>query len=81
MLEQLADPDKRCVGTKQVLRAIENGQAACVFIAGDADSHIRQRITNACADAGVETVEVDSMQELGHACHIQVGAATACILL
>jgi len=80
MLDQLADPVKRCVGTKQVIRAIESGQAVCVFIAGDADSHIRQRVRNACADADLEPVEVDSMQELGQACHIQVGAATACVL-
>lgn len=80
MLEALNDPDKRAVGTKQVIRAVEGGQAACVYLANDADSHIRQKIMAACQAAGVPVEEVSSMQELGKACRIQVGAATACLM-
>jgi large subunit ribosomal protein L7A len=80
MLEALNDPDKRAVGTKQVIRAVEGGQAACVFLANDADAHIRQKIIVACRAAGVPVEEVRGMQELGKACRIQVGAAAACLL-
>lgn len=64
-------------GMKQVLRAVEAEKLSVVFVADDADAHIREKILIKCAEHGVETVPVSSMKELGKACGIAVGAACA----
>ena len=71
---------KKSIGTKQTAKAIEKGLAARVFIAQDADERIIVPIKNLCQQAGVELETVPTMSELGKACGIEVGAATAAVL-
>lgn len=71
---------KRTVGLKQTLKAIQSKKAKKVFIARDADSYVFSRILSKCEEHGVEIVHVESMKELGEACGIDVGAATASLL-
>jgi len=80
MLKVLSDAKQRVVGTKQVLRAIEESEATLVFLAEDADSMLKQKVKDACAARGIAVEPVYTMQALGVACHIQVGAATAALL-
>ena len=79
-MQELADPDKRVVGTKQVLRLVQDGVVDKVYVAIDADETIRLKIKQACQASEVEVLENSTMHELGVACKIQVGAATAGVL-
>ncbi len=71
---------KKTVGRKQSQRAILDGKAETIFLADNADAHIRQDVQRLCEEAGVPIVTVDTMDALGKACGIQVGAAVAAVL-
>ncbi len=71
---------KKVVGVKQTARALEKGGVKKVFVAADADKRVVQPIADACAKVGVPVESVESMQELGRLCGIQVGAATVAVL-
>ncbi|MDR6226968.1 50S ribosomal protein L7ae-like protein [Desmospora profundinema] len=68
------------IGAKQTKKAIEQGKAQQVLVAQDADEHVTRSLIQLCRQHGVPVVYVDSMRELGEACGIEVGAATATIL-
>lgn len=80
MLEDLKNSSNRTVGMKQTLKAIQEGEATQVFLAGDIDDYISQKIKEQCQNHGIDIIMVDSMIELGKTCGITVGAATAAIL-
>lgn len=68
------------VGIKQTTRAIADGKASKVYIARDAEQHVTRRVVELAGIHSVEIEYVDTMKELGHACNIDVGAATAVII-
>ena len=76
----LRQADKRVVGTKQVLRAIEEGRAAHVFLGKDADGFIYHRINALCEEKRVPVTAVDNMHELGKLCNVDVRTASAAVL-
>ena len=76
----LSQADKRVVGTKQVLRALNEDRAARVFLGKDADGFIYHRINGLCEEKRVPVTVVDSMQELGRLCTVDVKAASAAVL-
>jgi large subunit ribosomal protein L7A len=80
MEEQLRQPDKRVVGTKQVLRAVENGKAARVFLCKDADDYIYRQVQAACETHHVPVTVTDSMEKLGKLCLVGVKTASAALL-
>ncbi len=80
MDDALRDPAKRVVGTKQVLRAVKNGQAARVFLCKDADDYIYRQVESACGEHKVPVTLVDSMEALGKQCLIGVKTAAAAVL-
>jgi large subunit ribosomal protein L7A len=73
-------PGKRVVGAKQTLKAVKSGLASVVYVARDADLKVTVPIAEACNQNGVELIFVETMEELGRLCSIDVGAATACIV-
>ena len=79
-MQDLADPDKRIVGLKQVLKGLSCDMFSKIYIASDVDEVIRQKVIAACNQTGLKYEEDFSMIELGKACDIDVGAATAGIL-
>jgi large subunit ribosomal protein L7A len=79
MLEKLKTANK-VVGIKQLKRALKDRTAQTVFLAEDADPRLMEPLRAACEQAQVELVLVPTMQELGKACSIAVGAAAAAIL-
>ncbi len=79
-MQDLADPDKRIVGLKQVLKGIGSDIFKKIYIASDVDEVLRQKIISACSKYGTEYEDGFSMNELGQACAIDVGAATAGVL-
>ncbi|GFN37028.1 ribosomal L7Ae/L30e/S12e/Gadd45 family protein [Tepidimicrobium xylanilyticum] len=72
--------DKKVVGTKQVKRALLNGKAKTVYLAKDADSKIQNEIITACEEKKVPIIYVETMEELGKSCKIEVNAASAALL-
>ena len=65
------------VGAKQLRKALASGRARSVFLAENADPAITEPIAAACMASGIELTWVPSMEDLGRACGIEVGAAAA----
>jgi len=80
MHEGLAAADKRVVGTKQVLRALDEGRVVRAFVAKDADLLLTKRVVDRCYDRNIPCTQVDTMEQLGRACGIDVKAAAAGLL-
>jgi large subunit ribosomal protein L7A len=80
MEELLRQPDKRVVGTKQVLRAIRDGRATRVFLCRDADEFIYRQVEAACEENKVPIAAMDSMEKLGKLCLVGVKTAAAALL-
>lgn len=68
---------KTAAGLRQVMRALQQGTAARVYVAQDAQQHICQQVASAAQAAGVPVTQVDTMAALGRACRIAVGCAAA----
>ena len=80
MEEQLRLPQRRVVGTKQVLRAVREGNAARVFLCKDADEFIYRQVETACETARVPVTVLDSMEKLGKLCLVNVKTAAAALV-
>ena len=78
-LDTLKNAD-RVIGIKQVTKAVNKGLAVCVFAADDADGRVTEPLKELCSQKGVELVNVPTMEEIGKACSIEVGAAAAALL-
>lgn len=76
---ELANHSKISVGVKQSMKAIHNDHAAVVYIAEDADPYVVNQVIDLAIEKSVEIIKVGTMKELGRACKIDVGAATAVI--
>ena len=63
----LKQAGRRVVGTKQVLRAVEEDRPRNVFLGKDADGFIYHRLNALCEERHVPVTVVDSMQELWQA--------------
>lgn len=79
-MEQLSKARCKCVGTKQTLKALEKKEAKTVYIAQDADAHVTEPLIKMCQEQNVPLVRIPTMSELGKACEIKVGCASAAIL-
>ena len=76
----LRDAPFKVIGAKQTLKHLERGDAETVFVAGDAEERVLSPILRLAEDRGVPVVRMETMRELGRACGIAVGAATAAII-
>ena len=63
------------VGTKQVVKAIQAGTLAHMYLADDVEPYLHAKLTAAGNENGVEIRRVPTMEDLGKACKIDVGAA------
>ncbi len=70
----------KVVGVKQTRRAINEGKAARVYLAGDADPRVTAPVETLCVEKGIPVERVAQMKELGTACGIAVGSAVAALL-
>jgi len=77
--ELLSNSRNRVVGTKQTIKALENGEAQKVFIASDAEDKVTRPVVSLCEEKNVELYYVESMQKLGKLSGIKVKAAVAAI--
>ncbi|MCQ2749980.1 MAG: ribosomal L7Ae/L30e/S12e/Gadd45 family protein [Clostridia bacterium] len=72
--------EKKVVGLKQTIRAIESGEARLVYIAEDCDMKLKEKIREIATKKKVKVVMVPTMEELGEASGVKVGSATVAIL-
>lgn len=70
----------KVVGTKQTLRALENGTAKVLYVAKDAQKQVTLRSIELAESKQVPIVYVDTMEELGKACNVEVKTATAALI-
>ncbi len=68
------------VGTKQVLRALEEGRVERAYVAGDADLILTKRVVDRCYERNIPCTQIETMEELGRGFGIAVRAAAAAIL-
>ena len=71
---------KLAVGAKQLRKAVRAGTVRCVYLAENADPALTQPLAERCADNQIQITWVASMETLGSACGIEVGAAAAAVL-
>jgi len=79
--EKVAQAKQIVVGTKQTLKAIEQGKKIEVILANDADTRITNKVVHLCHKRNVPVMWVDAMKKLGKACGIEVGTAAVAIIL
>lgn len=71
---------KYIVGIKQLKRALRDDRAQQVFLAHDADPRLTDEVVRLCLERNVPYTWVTTMEDLGKACGISVGAAAAAAL-
>ena len=79
MVTELSTANK-VVGAKQAKRALNDGRARKIFVAGDADPRVTQPLAQMAVNLHVPVELVPTMRELGAACGIAVGSAVAVLL-
>ena len=70
----------KVIGIKQSMKAVEKDQVVSVYIAEDADSQLILPLQQACLAQKIPVVGGNTMEDLGVACGIDVGAAAIAIL-
>lgn len=76
-LEDLAS-GRFVVGAKQLRKAVTAGHAKYAFLAINADPRVTEPLIALCESNGVAYDLSATMQQIGKACGIEVGAAAAC---
>jgi large subunit ribosomal protein L7A len=71
---------KRVVGAKQVKRALYSSNAEMVFVADDAEKKVTKEIVELCNSKQIQIIHVNTMEDLGKACGIDINAAVAALL-
>jgi large subunit ribosomal protein L7A len=79
--EKIKNARFKTIGTKQTIKAIKNNKVNIVFIARDAESRVINPVIKLAEEKNLKLSYVDYMKELGEACGIEVGTASAGILL
>ena len=81
MTLEVLEAHEHVIGVKQVKKALVSGRTSHIFLAEDAETHITAPLEELVREHGAEVVRVESMQALGRACSIDVGAAAAAVVL
>lgn len=77
--EKVLQANKVIVGTKQTVRALNEGRVTELVIADDADLSLTEKLIKKANEVKIPVSHVDSMKKLGKACGIEVGAAAVAI--
>ncbi|HEU5139859.1 MAG TPA: 50S ribosomal protein L7ae-like protein [Bacillales bacterium] len=77
--EKVTQASDVVIGTKQTMKALRAGQIRELVIAEDANIHILDDVLAIARQSKVPVSKVDSMQKLGKACGIDVGASAVAI--
>jgi large subunit ribosomal protein L7A len=78
--EKVLQAQRIVIGTKQTVKALNEGQVKELIVATDAEPKVTAKLVNMASESDVPIRYVDSMKKLGKACGIEVGAATVAII-
>ncbi|WP_221569195.1 50S ribosomal protein L7ae-like protein [Alkalihalobacillus sp. TS-13] len=78
--EKVTQATNFIVGTKQTIKALQNGEVKELIVANDADQRVTNKVVHIAKEKSVPVTNVESMKKLGKACGIDVGAATVAII-
>ncbi|CAH2716654.1 Ribosome-associated protein L7Ae-like protein [Neobacillus rhizosphaerae] len=78
--EKVLQAQRIVIGTKQTVKALNEGQVKELIVATDAEPKVTAKLVNVASESDVPIRYVDSMKKLGKACGIEVGAATVAII-
>lgn len=70
----------KAIGAKQAAKAVERDKAQIVLLAADAETRVIQPLRDLCSKKNIAVEDVATMEELGKACGIAVGAAAVAVL-
>ncbi|MEF9918551.1 MAG: ribosomal L7Ae/L30e/S12e/Gadd45 family protein [Eubacterium sp.] len=70
----------KVIGTKQTLKAVKEGNVAKVILAEDTEEPIKEKIVEACEDAGILIENYESRAILGQDSGIERSAAVIALL-
>lgn len=71
---------RKTIGVKQVTKAVEKNLVQTIYIARDAEQRLVEPLRMLCSEKNVAVDTMSSMEELGEACSIEVGAAAVAVL-
>jgi large subunit ribosomal protein L7A len=72
--------NSKVIGMKQTLRALEREQATVLYVAKDAQSKVTFRALELAKSQELPIVYIDTMEELGSVCDVEVKTATAALI-
>jgi large subunit ribosomal protein L7A len=72
--------NSKVIGMKQTLRALEREQATVLYVAKDAQSKVTFRALELAKSQALPIVYIDTMEELGSVCDVEVKTATAALI-
>jgi large subunit ribosomal protein L7A len=78
--EKVTQASDIIIGTKQTIKALQNGKVKQLVIAQDADRRVTSKVISLAQENQVPVIKVDSMRKLGKACGIDVGASAVAII-
>ncbi len=78
--EKVATAERKVIGVKQTLKALENNDVSEVFIATDADPKVLLKVIHLAESKNIPIIKLHSMKKMGRACGIDVSAATVAIV-
>lgn len=79
-LDRIRLATKRTIGTNQTTKALQQEAVRYLFVARDAEARVISTVVTLAKERGIPIEWVDTMKQLGKACGIEVGAATAAII-
>ena len=80
MVSRLKQSENRVVGTRQILKKFAVDGIETLFVADNAQEHLKAQLTALAAEKNAAVIVVRTMEELGKMCGIEVGAAAAGVL-
>jgi large subunit ribosomal protein L7A len=79
-LDRIRLARKLTIGTNQTTKALQQSLVKQLYVAKDAEARVVGPVIAMAQEQGVPIEWVDTMKQLGKACGIEVGAATAAII-
>lgn len=70
----------KVIGTKQTLRALQNGLVKTLYVAQNAQKQVTLQAIEIAESKGIPIVFIDTMEELGELCEVEVKTATAALI-
>lgn len=72
--------NSKVIGMKQTLKALENQEVRVLYVAKDAQSKVTTGAIELAESQKIPVVYINTMEELGSVCDVEVKTATAALI-